>query len=553
MQAALISLNTGSRNQRLSNDELRSGWETYARKHGFNLLILPQLIDKTERGLRRSPAWQKLLLARVPELKHYRKIAWIDSDIIINPDKAPSIFDGVPPGKVGAVRAHAFFDNPLLIDSFQKICGPFRSTADYNRALYAGNGLPEPPLDYINTGVLVFSDFDLGWLENIYHAYEPQPKSFQEQVFLSYEIVRQGLWHELDPRFNVEWYPWKFSVYDFANGPLSELKRLCLRQVFAHSFFLHFNGNHEDMAFLDDRHQPNLSIGSLMRIYQQVGQEINKLAPDLPWSHAFYARRSKLLDNVFKATGGIVQAGPFEGMRIVPEASWSDGDLAAKLLGCYEEELHARLSRVIDGDYAAVVDIGCAEGYYAVGLAPRMPDSRVIAFDTSERGRRICRQNGERNGVADRIDIRGECTRSELSDILRGGGPTFLLVDCEGAEWDLLDPVAVPGLTGCDFIVECHDFLNPRITNELRRRFESTHDIVQIPEGPRNPNTIPYLQTLPSLDRWLLISENRPQTMHWLVTTVKKRNTKIRNDESTKKNPELNSSAVPRLSAQPFT
>jgi hypothetical protein len=75
----------------------------------------------------------------------------------------------------------------------------------------------------------------------------------------------------------------------------------------------------------------------------------------------------------------------------------------------------------------------------------------------------------------------------------------------------------VPGIQGCDVIVECHDFLNSSITPTLQKRFAASHDVELISEGPRDPNQFPSLQRWQSTDRWLAVNENRPMTMNWLV------------------------------------
>src|SRR4051794_20091819 len=50
-------------------------------------------------------------------------------------------------------------------------------------------------------------------------------------------------------------------------------------------------------------------------------------------------------------TGSFVLAGPFAGMRMLEEASWGDGDIAPKLLGCYEQELHPALAKAAQRRY----------------------------------------------------------------------------------------------------------------------------------------------------------------------------------------------------------
>src|SRR2546423_12652663 len=91
----------------------------------------------------------------------------------------------------------------------------------------------------------------------------------------------------------------------------------------------------------------------------------------------------------------VVRAGPFAGLR------YPDNLIQIpKLLGTYELELHPAVERLIASRPTTVVNVGAAEGYYAVGLARRLPDARILAFDIDERSQEHCRRLAALNGVA---------------------------------------------------------------------------------------------------------------------------------------------------------
>jgi hypothetical protein len=52
-----------------------------------------------------------------------------------------------------------------------------------------------------------------------------------------------------------------------------------------------------------------------------------------------------------------------------------------------------------------VIDVGCAEGYYAVGMARRMPATRVLAFDLDLNTQRVCTELIAKNKVTDRVTV----------------------------------------------------------------------------------------------------------------------------------------------------
>jgi hypothetical protein len=233
---------------------------------------------------------------------------------------------------------------------------------------------------------------------------------------------------------------------------------------------------------------------------------------------AIQVRRAMITNEIIRMHGLGVISGPFARMQLLPEVSWSDGDLAPKLLGCYESELHPAIAKAISRNPKAVINIGCAEGYYAVGMAKVLPQARVFAFESNEKGQSICRRTAAVNQVDDRVLVDGNCGIEALRRVMSQTERPLLIVDCEGTELQLLDPALVPELLRCDMIIECHDFIDPQITSVLQKRFASSHNIENVLEGPRDPNQFASLNRWTSIDRWLAVNENRPVTMNWLVS-----------------------------------
>ena len=243
----------------------------------------------------------------------------------------------------------------------------------------------------------------------------------------------------------------------------------------------------------------------------------NRVGTERLYRWAAYARRAEVTGRLSRDHGNRVMAGPFAGMTLAAASSWGDGDRGAKLLGSYEAELHQRLLRAADRGPAVVVNVGCAEGFYAVGLARLLPEARVFAFDIDERAQQVCALSAELNEVAGRVVVGGFCTPGILADLTQQPGRILLLVDCEGGERELLDPASVPNLAACDILVECHDFIDRAISQTLEDRLRPSHDVEIIRQAARDPNSLPPLRYLPEGDRWLLMDEGRPEVMSWLA------------------------------------
>ena len=183
-------------------------------------------------------------------------------------------------------------------------------------------------------------------------------------------------------------------------------------------------------------------------------------------------RRHRVDRTVMDETGGIVRAGPFTGLRY-PFSKATGSALSPKLLGTYEVEIHAFVERAIRQRPARVINIGAGEGYYAVGLALRLPDAEVYAFEAQQSGRDLTVELASANGVSHRVHVAGACGIAELRALT--ADPALIVCDVEGAERELLDPSSVPGLARCEIIAELHRIETDDLVSEIGNRFAGTH------------------------------------------------------------------------------
>lgn len=216
---------------------------------------------------------------------------------------------------------------------------------------------------------------------------------------------------------------------------------------------------------------------------------------------------------------GLVQAGPFAGMRLPAGSSWGARERHLKLLGLYERDLHAAIEAIVARAPNLIVNIGCAEGYYAVGLALRVPGASIAAFDADPQSAALCAEAARANGVADRVKVGGLCTQDALEALLRAADRPAVIMDCEGCEAELLSGASADFWSHCDLLIECHDFVVAGVTEKLARMLESTHRVTRIRQGARDPHGIRDLIPCTELERWMLMDESRPEPMFWLHAT----------------------------------
>ena len=229
-------------------------------------------------------------------------------------------------------------------------------------------------------------------------------------------------------------------------------------------------------------------------------------------------RPVRYLENLTRdRAGGRVLAGPFVGMQYIRTSQGSA--LIPKLLGSYEKELAVCVEGACALRPDAVIDVGAAEGYYAVGMALRNPSARVTAFEMDEKGRYALAEMIQLNEVADRVRVRGKCEPADLQASLDGAVRPLVVCDAESYELVLLDPAAVPGLNGAHILVELHDFMHRGLAETVAGRFMTTHRLTRIWQEERAAAEFPYAtvytRLLPKSYLAWAVNEWRPEQMSW--------------------------------------
>jgi hypothetical protein len=194
--------------------------------------------------------------------------------------------------------------------------------------------------------------------------------------------------------------------------------------------------------------------------------------------------------------------------------------LVPKIIGSYESLIHHWIIDAISQNYETIVNIGCGEGYYAVGFSLRSKASTVYAYDTDKPSRDNVAALSQLNGTADRVHIRDLCTRAGLQREITNN--TLIFCDIEGHEFDLLRPDLTPALSRADLIIETHDVVCPGVTETLVRRFLPTHRIELIYDCAKYANDFPVLETIPIEKHALLLEEGRKPTQAWMRLLAKR-------------------------------
>lgn len=218
-----------------------------------------------------------------------------------------------------------------------------------------------------------------------------------------------------------------------------------------------------------------------------------------------------------------VRRGPFKGLKY-PFLSAIYSAFFPKVLGYYEMELHPAIDILKQKQYTSILDVGCAEGYYAVGFAKMFPTAKLVAFDLDPIAREKTIEMALANDVpvGEKFEIKDFCSSEELLR-LDPVKKHLIFSDCEGFEGELFTKEVISHLSQSDFIIEVHDFVKPGTCDLLASRFSSTHQ-VGILQSVHDLFRIRQVEDQQILklnleDQIELLAEKRPAQMEWMVCT----------------------------------
>lgn len=231
-------------------------------------------------------------------------------------------------------------------------------------------------------------------------------------------------------------------------------------------------------------------------------------------------QRTRLIQNtILHYQGTVVMEGPLAGLDFLPHSA--EGCHVPKILGTYEQPLHGVVNDIISTGYETILNIGCAEGYYAVGLARKMPKTKFLAFDINPDAQKVCAELALKNNVKDSISIAG---LFDVADFAKYDNQNALVFcDIEGAEKELLNPEIAPALKNLDIILEVHECFIPGLTDILTQRFSDSHSVeVILDTGMRQLADAPlWFNKLANLDQLLAVWEWRTGQTPWMVLKSK--------------------------------
>jgi hypothetical protein len=213
-----------------------------------------------------------------------------------------------------------------------------------------------------------------------------------------------------------------------------------------------------------------------------------------------------------------VKNGLFKGLQfnhIKPTGS----SIYSKLLGSYELELEPVLKNLLTQNFIHLVNVGCDEGYYAVGIARILPGINVIAFDCNKNAQEKCRALASLNNVQQQVVVKSCFVENDIASI-KNAGKTLFIIDCEGCEDTIITNNLIADFATASFVIELHYQQTPEILEKLQQMFGSTHHIMLVKALSDHERIMQYhfaeLEGLSYQQKEFILTE-RNNYMEWLI------------------------------------
>ena len=245
------------------------------------------------------------------------------------------------------------------------------------------------------------------------------------------------------------------------------------------------------------------------------------------WREETIRQRQKRISlELFKMLNGTVKYGPFKGLRLTHNPWWGQLDLGSQCLGLYEKEILKFIENIEDGQFTNFIDIGAADGYYAVGILSTGKIQRSICFEKTDKGREAIFTNWKNNGAIGQLVVKAKANFESIATLTEHDlERSLILIDIEGGEFELLNNDTIHKFRYSKILLEIHNWVTDfeEKYKNLLISLDEFFCIKIIKRVDRQVDNYMELRDFTDDNRLLLISERRPCLMRFLELTPKSR------------------------------
>jgi len=235
-------------------------------------------------------------------------------------------------------------------------------------------------------------------------------------------------------------------------------------------------------------------------------------------------RKLRVSTEVYDMCGGCVSNGPFKDMKL-SKSSWLPGlDLGSMCLGLYERGLLDSIVEELNNSGRRLfIDIGAADGYYAIGLLSTELVGRAICFELRSISQESIVNNWQINNSPGSIEVYGDVLKNLERIYHPECSNAVILIDIEGVEFELFKQIDLSLLQNAVIYIEIHNWVEnfDEKYEELLISADEFFNIEIVKSKLVDFDDIPMLRSFTDDNRFSLYSESRPCAMRFLKLTPK--------------------------------
>ena len=263
-------------------------------------------------------------------------------------------------------------------------------------------------------------------------------------------------------------------------------------------------------------------------IWRVVSFLLKKIKIQTKYSSFIHKKKTLLTKDIIKLTKCIVGSGYYKSLKLKGDYNWNKDniDISSKLLGCYEQQVQEKIIE-LKNKYKLkyLINFGAGEGFHALGLIKNNYFRKALCFEIDKLTRNILFGNIKINKINKKILIFSEANFKDIANNLNAIKlkRSLFLVDIEGEEFNLFNQKNLIYYKNSFLIIENHQkfFKNKKLKNVFFKLINKNFNVKILNDGGRNPNLIKKLENLNDDEKWLLMSENRPCRMDWIILIPK--------------------------------
>jgi len=261
-------------------------------------------------------------------------------------------------------------------------------------------------------------------------------------------------------------------------------------------------------------------------IWRIISLLLKKIKIQTKYSSLIDKKKYLLAKDIIKLTKCVVCNGYYKSLKLKAGEKNNRIDISSKLLGFYEQQVQEKIIE-LQKKYKIkyLINFGAEEGFHALGLVKNNYFRKALCFEIDKLTRSKLIDNIKINKISKKILVFSQANFKDIVNNLNSTQlkKTLFLVDIEGEEFNLFNKKNLIYYKNSFLIIENHQnfFKNKKLKNDFFEIINKNFKVKILNDGARNPNIIERLETLNDDEKWLLMSENRPFRMNWIVLTPK--------------------------------